>query len=200
MRRRAQAPRSPGALRAPLGGVVIAALACVSPGGLSAQAPVDPAVASTFALDFNALIASGLVLWTVSRRRKLANPATPYFGFRRVEVMNVGAVLGLPLALAGFFWADRLLPAGLAARPAVEGRIFLAAIAATIVYSALRPQKRAWTETAWLAACAFAAIPLLSAATGGRNLAASLASQPSQCWMPPLLASSPAAAAVSTRL
>jgi uncharacterized iron-regulated membrane protein len=121
------------------------------------------------------LIASGLVLWTVSRRRKLANPAKPYFGFRLVEVMNVGAVMGLPLAIAGFFWADRLLPAGLADRPAVEGRIFLAAIAATIVYSALRPQKRAWTETAWLAAFAFAAIPLLSAATGGRNLAASLA-------------------------
>ncbi|WP_293400055.1 PepSY-associated TM helix domain-containing protein [Phenylobacterium sp.] len=121
------------------------------------------------------LIASGLVLWTVSRRRKLPDPAKPYFGFRLVEVMNVGAVMGLPLAIAGFFWADRLLPADLAERPAVEGRIFLATIAATIVYSALRPQKRAWTEAAWLAAFAFAAIPLLSAATGGRNLAASAA-------------------------
>jgi len=121
------------------------------------------------------LIASGLVLWTVSRRRKLPNPAKPHFGFRLVEVMNVGAVMGLPLAIAGFFWADRLLPADLAERPAVEGRIFLATIAATIAYSALRPQKRAWTETAWLAALGFAAIPLLSAATGGRNLVASLA-------------------------
>lgn len=122
------------------------------------------------------LIASGLVLWTVSRRRKLPDPAKPYFGFRLVEVMNVGAVMGIVLAIASFFWASRLLPADLAAeRPVWEGRVFLLVLAATILYSALRPQRRAWSETAWAAAFAFAAIPLISAATGGRNLPRSIA-------------------------
>lgn len=122
------------------------------------------------------LIASGLVLWTVSRRRKLPDPARPYFGFRLVEIMNVGAVMGIVLAIASFFWASRLLPADLAAdRPVWEGRVFLGVLAATILYSALRPQRRAWSETAWTAAFMFAAVPLISAVTGGRNLARSIA-------------------------
>lgn len=116
------------------------------------------------------LIASGLVLWTVSRRRKLPDPARPYFGFRLVEVLNVGVVMGVTLAIAGFFWASRLLPADLAERPTWEGRVFLAILAATILYSACRPQRRAWIETSAAAAVMFAAIPLMSALSGGRSL------------------------------
>lgn len=121
------------------------------------------------------LIASGLVLWTVSRRRKLADPARPDFGFRLVEVMNVAAVMGSVLAIAGFFWASRLLPADLAGRPAWEGRIFLMTLAATLLYALVRPQRRAWAETAWLAAVLFAGVPLMSALTGGRSLPGSVA-------------------------
>lgn len=122
------------------------------------------------------LIASGLVLWTVSRRRKLADPARPYFGFRLVEVMNVGAVMGVVLAIGSFFWASRLLPADLgAARPVWEGRVFLMMIAAAILYSAVRPQRRAWAETAWAAAFLFAGAPIVSALTGGRSLPRSIA-------------------------
>src|SRR5690606_33976884 len=63
-----------------------------------------------------AMIATGLVLWVVKRlpeRRKLGR--TP-FGHRLVEVLNIGTVAGLPLAIAGYFWANRLLPAELAQR------------------------------------------------------------------------------------
>jgi uncharacterized iron-regulated membrane protein len=113
------------------------------------------------------LIATGLVLWTVSRRRKLARP---HFGFRLVEVMNAGVVMGLTLAVAGFFWASRLLPAGLADRPAAERHVFVATLAATVVYSVLRPQRRAWAELATASAVLFAGAPLVSALSGGRNL------------------------------
>ena len=113
------------------------------------------------------LIATGLVLWTVSRRRKLARPD---FGFRLVEVLNAGVVMGMALAVAGFFWASRLLPTGLADRPAAERHVFLATLAAAAVYSALRPQRRAWTELAAAAAVLFAGAPLVSALSGGRNL------------------------------
>ena len=113
------------------------------------------------------LIATGLVLWTVSRRRKLARPDV---GFRLVEVLNTGVVMGMALAVAGFFWASRLLPAGLADRPAAERHVFLATLAAAVAYSALRPQRRAWTELAAAAAALFAGAPLVSALSGGRNL------------------------------
>ena len=113
------------------------------------------------------LIATGLVLWTVSRRRKLARP---HFGFRLVEVMNAGVVMGMALAIAGFFWASRLLPAHLADRPAAERHVFLATLAAAVLYSACRPQRRVWAELAAAAALLFAGAPLISALTGGRNL------------------------------
>src|SRR5256885_7424368 len=40
-------------------------------------------------------------------RRKLGR--TP-FGHRLVEVLNVGSIAGLSVAVAGFFWLNRLLP------------------------------------------------------------------------------------------
>ena len=113
------------------------------------------------------LIATGLVLWTVARRRKLARP---HLGFRLGEVLNAGVVMGMAMAVAGFFWACRLLPAGLADRPGAERHVFLATLAAAILYSALRPQRRAWAELASAAAVLFAGAPLVSALSGGRSL------------------------------
>jgi uncharacterized iron-regulated membrane protein len=121
------------------------------------------------------LIVSGLVLWTVTRRRKLADPAKPYFGFRLVEVLNTGVVMGSVLAVVGFFWSSRLLPRGLEGRIEWEGRVFLLTILAGVIYSALRPQRRAWAELSAVAAALFVLTPLMSALSGGRNLARSVA-------------------------
>jgi hypothetical protein len=118
------------------------------------------------------LIATGLVLWTLSRQRKLARP---HFGFRLVEVLNAGVVMGMAMAIGGFFWTSRLLPAALADRPAMERRVLLATLAAAVLYSALRPQRRAWAELAAVTALLFAGAPLVSAISGGRSLPRSLA-------------------------
>ncbi|MPT49184.1 MAG: PepSY domain-containing protein, partial [Sphingobium sp.] len=40
------------------------------------------------------MVASGLVLWTVKRRAKLPDPARPYLGFRLVERLNIGVIVG----------------------------------------------------------------------------------------------------------
>ena len=117
---------------------------------------------------------SGLVLWVVKRlpeRRKLGR--TPR-GHRLVEVLNIGAVAGLSVATAAYFFANRLLPVDIAQRADMEIRCFFIAWALCLLHGLLRPHRRAWLEQLWLAALAFGALPLLNAATGGTPLPAAM--------------------------
>lgn len=121
------------------------------------------------------MVATGLVLWVVKRlpeRRKLGR--TPA-GHRLVEVLNVAAVGGLSLAVAGYFWANRLLPVDMAARPDAEIQAFFVVWLASLVHAALRPHRAAWREQLALGALLFAALPLLNPLTGGAALPHSLA-------------------------
>lgn len=117
---------------------------------------------------------SGMVLWVVKRlpeRRKLGR--TPH-GHRLVEVLNIAAIAGLSVATAGYFWANRLLPVDMAQRADMEIRSFFVVWALCLLHAMLRPHRRAWLEQLWLAAIAFATLPLLNAATGGAALPAAM--------------------------
>ncbi len=118
---------------------------------------------------------SGMVLWVVKRqpeRRKLGR--TPW-GHRLVEVLNVGAIAGLSVATAAYFWANRLVPAGLEGRSDVEISCFFWAWGACLVHAIVRPHRQSWLEQLGLAALAFALLPLLNAATGGVPLPIAMA-------------------------
>ena len=113
-----------------------------------------------------ATIASGLVLWTVARAPKGANPAG--FGLRLVRVLNLGTHAGLPTGLAAYFLANRLLPLDLAERAGWEVRaLFTAWILAALVAS-LYPKAKAWPFALGIAALAFLAIPVTDAITVGQ--------------------------------
>lgn len=121
-----------------------------------------------------AMIATGLVLWVVKRlpeRQKLGR--TP-IGHRLVEVLNVGTVAGLPLAIAGYFWANRLLPAGMTQRSDWEIRGFFIIWLLCLIHPLLRTHKRAWLEQLWVCAALFAALPLFSFSYTHSHLFASL--------------------------
>ncbi|KAB1070955.1 PepSY-associated TM helix domain-containing protein [Methylobacterium planeticum] len=112
-----------------------------------------------------AAIASGLILWSVARLPKAGE--RPGLGFRLVRALNVGAVAGLPVGLAAYFLANRLLPVGVAGRADLEVRIFFGAWAAIALAALLRPHLRAWREALGLASLLFLAIPVVSALTTG---------------------------------
>lgn len=58
-----------------------------------------------------AMIATGLVLWTLKRRQRIEKVRqVPHPGLRLVEKLDVATVIGLPVAVAACFWANRLLP------------------------------------------------------------------------------------------
>jgi uncharacterized iron-regulated membrane protein len=64
----------------------------------------------------SAMIATGLVLWTVKRRARLTTQE-PVYGYRAAERLNLAFVAGLPVA-------NRLLPVDLADRAQWEMRAF----------------------------------------------------------------------------
>lgn len=113
-----------------------------------------------------ATIASGLVLWTVARAPKGANPAG--FGLRLVRVLNLGTIAGLPTGLAAYFLANRLLPLDLAGRADWEVRAFFGVWILAALASALAPSAKAWPAGLSVAALAFLAIPVVDAVTVGQ--------------------------------
>lgn len=123
-----------------------------------------------------AMIATGLVLWAVKRRQRVEKAGGgAHFGLRLVERLNIGTVVGLPIGIAAYFWANRLLPLDLAGRAAWEAHVLFIVWALMLGHAAWRPSGRAWGEQLSIAAGAFALLPLLNALTTGRHLGQSLA-------------------------
>lgn len=122
-----------------------------------------------------AMVATGLVLWTVKRRQRAEQErASAHAGLRLVERLNVGTIVGLPVAIAAYFWANRLLPTDLARRGDWELHVLFIAWAALLLHAALRSATRGWREQSWLAAGAFGLLPVLNALTTARHLGVSL--------------------------
>ncbi|MCJ2133227.1 PepSY domain-containing protein [Methylobacterium sp. J-026] len=112
-----------------------------------------------------ATVATGLVLWTVARAPKGADPDG--FGLRLVRVLNLGTIAGLPAGLGAYLLANRLLPVDLDGRAEWEVRGFFAAWILAAIASALYPRARAWPLALIVPAFAFLAIPGVDALTVG---------------------------------
>jgi uncharacterized iron-regulated membrane protein len=121
-----------------------------------------------------AMIATGLVLWTTKRRQKLKADERAAAGLRFVERFNVGIVAGLPIAVAVYFWANRLLPTQWEPRAEWEAHALFIAWALALLHGALRPVVRAWQEQWSMAAALFALLPPLNAATTNIHLGRTL--------------------------
>lgn len=121
-----------------------------------------------------AMVATGCVLWAVKQRQQAAKKGQPGFGTRLAEHLNVATIAGLPFAMAAFFWANRLLPQGMAQRGAWEVHVFFLAWGFCALHPLLRPRRQAWVEQFALGAAAFALLPVLNLLLTQRHLGASL--------------------------
>ncbi|WP_421548019.1 PepSY-associated TM helix domain-containing protein [Pseudomonas sp. QD4] len=120
-----------------------------------------------------AMIGTGLVIWLGKRQLKHAKSGVMPIELRLVEVLNIASMSGLVLAVAAFFWANRLLPAGFAERADWEVNSFFMVWGLSLVHAAVRRGRRAWVEQLGLAALLFAAVPLLDLLTAPAGLAGS---------------------------
>ncbi|MEM7585905.1 MAG: PepSY-associated TM helix domain-containing protein [Acidobacteriota bacterium] len=121
------------------------------------------------------MVATGAIYWTVKRRK-----AIPYEeqsrGFRFVDGLNLGTLLGLPVGIAAYFWANRLLPLGLEGRAEWEVHCLFLVWAVCLLYPLARPRSVAWRDLAWAGCFAFAALPIVNALTTDAHLVNSLRS------------------------
>ncbi|WP_460117939.1 PepSY-associated TM helix domain-containing protein [Pseudomonas sp. S2_C03] len=128
-----------------------------------------------FGLSGTAMIGTGLVIWLGKRQLKHAKAAALPFELRLVQILNIASMAGLMLAVAAFFWANRLLPLGLTGRADWEVNAFFIVWGLSVLHAVVRPGRQAWFEQLALAAVLFGGVPLLNALTTSYHLAATLA-------------------------
>ncbi|MCL7714250.1 PepSY-associated TM helix domain-containing protein [Stenotrophomonas mori] len=120
------------------------------------------------------MVASGVVLWAVKERPKHAKSGRTGFGLRLVDALNIGAVAGLPIAFAAYFWGNRLLPLELAERSAAEADVFFYAWGAALLAAFVWPKRMMWAWQLYLGAALFALVPVLNAITTRTHLGVTL--------------------------
>lgn len=116
-----------------------------------------------------AMVATGAIYWTAKRRKDVPDKEQA-FGFRFVECLNIGTILGLPVGICAYFLANRLLPLGFEGREEWEAHALFSVWALCLLYPLVRPRLAAWRELAWAGAFACAAIPLVNAFTTDAHL------------------------------
>ncbi|MCM2364175.1 PepSY-associated TM helix domain-containing protein [Pseudomonas sp. SR18] len=123
-----------------------------------------------------AMIGTGLVIWLGKRQLKHARSGVMPFELRLVEVLNIASMSGLLIAIAAFFWANRLLPVSFADRSDWEVQAFFIAWGLSLMHAIVRRGRQGWIEQLSVGALMFVAVPLLNAITTDHHLGVSLAS------------------------
>ena len=84
-------------------------------------------------------------------------------------------MIGLPIACAGYFYANRLIDANLDKRSSLEIRCFFIVWGLVFIYALLRQHRQAWLELLLVATALFAFLPIFNLLTGGAPLWTSMA-------------------------
>jgi uncharacterized iron-regulated membrane protein len=145
--------------------------------GLHAATFAQPLLRALFflsALAGCAMVATGVVLWAVKERQKVAKHIAAGgrvgVGVRLVDGLNIGAIAGIPIAIAAYFWANRLLPAVMPDRPATEIMAFFIGWGVSLAAGLIWPSRRMWIWQMGLAAAMWMTLPVLNAFTSPSNV------------------------------
>ena len=120
-----------------------------------------------------AMVATGHLLWTAKRWRINANVAGPPQQRPAVLIvhrLNAAVFAGLPLAIAAYFWANRIIPASTAERPVLEQNAMFIVWGAAAALALLAPARFVWRTLLYLGGGALLTLGILNLSTGPGNL------------------------------
>ncbi|MEM9386750.1 MAG: PepSY-associated TM helix domain-containing protein [Pseudomonadota bacterium] len=121
-----------------------------------------------------AMVATGMILWAKKRRTRLGKKGVAGNGLKFVERTNLAIIVGLPLGVGAYFWANRLLPLGLEGRPEWEMHCLFLVWLASFFHAGFRELGQAWREQLAALGATFALLPVVDALTTNAHLIASL--------------------------
>ncbi|MGK0442681.1 MAG: putative iron-regulated membrane protein [Pseudohongiellaceae bacterium] len=120
------------------------------------------------------MIATGAIFWAVKRRHAHDKAGLNPRGLQLVEGFNIGTIVGLPIAIAAYFWANRLIPATFETRIALEGHCLFIIWLLTLIHPFIRQRrigaKEIWIEQLKVATVAYALIPVINFSTSDYHL------------------------------
>lgn len=108
-----------------------------------------------------AMMATGMVLWTVKARQRKQPPR----GLRLADSLNLITIAALPAAMALYFWLNRLLPVEMPRRAAAEIDGFFIGWGVLAVAALWRPTRAMWTAQLLTGAALFVTLPVLNLVT-----------------------------------
>jgi uncharacterized iron-regulated membrane protein len=124
------------------------------------------------------MIATGMILWATKRREKAKRSGENNLGLILVEYSNIGIITGLPLAIAVYFWANRVIPADLLNREHWEINSLFIAWAIMLIHPFILAKKYSyqtiWIQQLTLTSALYFLLPLLNAFTSDKNIISAL--------------------------
>ena len=109
----------------------------------------------------SAMIATGAIYYVEKRKVKLQENEKGK-GFKFVESMNIGTIVGLIAAISAYFIANRLLPLDMENRANWEVHCLFLTWAVFIIHPFIRPIKKAWSEQLIATAVLLFCIPIVN--------------------------------------
>ena len=107
------------------------------------------------------MIATGAIYYVEKRKVKLQENGKSK-GFKFIENMNIGTIVGLIAAISAYFIANRLLPLDMEARANWEVHCMFLTWAVFIIHPFIRPIKKAWSEQLIATAVLLFCIPIVN--------------------------------------
>ncbi|BFM08432.1 PepSY-associated TM helix domain-containing protein [Halioxenophilus aromaticivorans] len=117
-----------------------------------------------------AMVATGLIFWVRKRKKQQQGQ----FGYELVNAVNLASIAGLMIATAAYFWASRLLPVGLEARPEKEIGIFFGVWLLCLLHAGVWRHRSGWIQQLGLLSVLLILIPLVDTLTSPTSLLAAI--------------------------